>query len=393
MRYCKKCILPDTRPRLPFNEEGVCGACIAYEQRKSVDWKERARLWDHLVTWAKARRQPYDAMLPISGGKDSFAQAVKCLESGLHVLGYTWRPVIRTALGQENLETLIGLGMDHYELTINPRVEKKLYVQSFEKYGSDACMHAAVYYSSMAMAYRFETPLVIWSENSADVYSGGEWANRDGGARLSQNWMLVHGSTAGATAADWISTEVSKEDVTPYWCPSNLEMGSKGVNPIFLGFFFDWDPVRNYEVAAAHGFKAASEPMVGIYNFADLDDPIAVIHHFLKIPKFALMREMDNLSLEIRAGRITRDEALWALKDRGLRVPYAEIAEFCEFVEKEQAWFWDIVRKFRNSTIWRYKFVSENKAQWTVPDFLIEDWDWGLLAAAMWSNEIDIVEP
>ena len=27
MKYCKKCLMPDTRPGISFNEEGVCSAC------------------------------------------------------------------------------------------------------------------------------------------------------------------------------------------------------------------------------------------------------------------------------------------------------------------------------------------------------------------------------
>ena len=34
MKYCKKCVMPDTRPGISFNEEGVCSACLNYENRK-----------------------------------------------------------------------------------------------------------------------------------------------------------------------------------------------------------------------------------------------------------------------------------------------------------------------------------------------------------------------
>ena len=37
MRYCKKCTMPDTRPGITFDAEGVCSACRHYESRKNVD--------------------------------------------------------------------------------------------------------------------------------------------------------------------------------------------------------------------------------------------------------------------------------------------------------------------------------------------------------------------
>ena len=41
MRYCKKCVMPDTRPGIQFNKDGVCSACQAYENRKNIDWTKR----------------------------------------------------------------------------------------------------------------------------------------------------------------------------------------------------------------------------------------------------------------------------------------------------------------------------------------------------------------
>lgn len=45
MRYCKICTMPDTRPGIVFDEDGVCCACRHYENRKNVDWDKR---WEEL---------------------------------------------------------------------------------------------------------------------------------------------------------------------------------------------------------------------------------------------------------------------------------------------------------------------------------------------------------
>ena len=34
MKYCAKCLMPDTRPGLEFDDNGVCFACVHYEKRK-----------------------------------------------------------------------------------------------------------------------------------------------------------------------------------------------------------------------------------------------------------------------------------------------------------------------------------------------------------------------
>ncbi len=42
MKICKKCIQPDTRPGIYF-ENGICGACIWEEEKKKIDWNERKK--------------------------------------------------------------------------------------------------------------------------------------------------------------------------------------------------------------------------------------------------------------------------------------------------------------------------------------------------------------
>ena len=64
MRYCKKCVMSDTRPGISFNEEGVCSACQAYEARKTIDWdkryKESEQLCDKTEKDWKLKRPLWD---------------------------------------------------------------------------------------------------------------------------------------------------------------------------------------------------------------------------------------------------------------------------------------------------------------------------------------------
>lgn len=33
IRFCKKCVMPNTRPGIKFDENGVCEACNNYEKK------------------------------------------------------------------------------------------------------------------------------------------------------------------------------------------------------------------------------------------------------------------------------------------------------------------------------------------------------------------------
>ena len=41
VRYCRHCVMPDTRPRIVFDEDGVCNACRHAEAKSSIDWDAR----------------------------------------------------------------------------------------------------------------------------------------------------------------------------------------------------------------------------------------------------------------------------------------------------------------------------------------------------------------
>ena len=108
MRWCQNCILPDTRPNLIFDDNGVCNACLNHQSKNKIDWLNRSEQLLRVVTEAKSLATSYDCLIPVSGGKDSTWQIVKCLELGLKPLAVTWRPPGRKEVGQRNLDNLVS---------------------------------------------------------------------------------------------------------------------------------------------------------------------------------------------------------------------------------------------------------------------------------------------
>ena len=43
IRYCTRCVMPETKPDLFIDEDGVCSACRSFERRGEVDWDARRR--------------------------------------------------------------------------------------------------------------------------------------------------------------------------------------------------------------------------------------------------------------------------------------------------------------------------------------------------------------
>lgn len=371
MRYCSRCILPDTRPHLKFDAQGVCDACRNHKGRAHIDWNARQVAFRQVAAHARARSRGYDCLIPVSGGKDSTWQVVKCLEYGLNPLAVTWKTPGRTAIGARNLANLVNLGLDHVDYQVNPTVERKFMYQALMRFGSTAIpMHLALFNIPLKIAVRFDIPLVVWGENSAFEYGGSDEELK--GFRLDSRWLEQYGVSHGTAAQDWVSPELSAKELTPYFGPSDEELKRAGVLAVFLGYYFPWDPAASLKVARAHGFQGrAAGPKTGYYDYADIDDDFISIHHYLKWYKFGFTRTFDNLSLEIRNGRLTREQAIQIIKARGDETPHEDIAKFCDFVGISRGHFFEVIEKFRNPAIWVKK-----EGTWAIEDFLVKDWHW-----------------
>ena len=370
MKYCRRCILPDSRPSITIDAEGVCSGCRGYDDKATkIDWAGRQRVFADIIAEAKSRSSGYDCVVPVSGGKDSWYQVIRCLEFKLKPLCITWRTPARTAIGQRNVDMMISkLGVDHIDYTINPDVERRFMMEAFEKVGDPGLpMHMALFNIPARLAQQMRIPLIVWGENPQLEFGG------DGKERLATDlddeWRQKHGCMMGTTPDSWIGERLSADDLRAYQLSSDTDFIPKS---IFLGAFFEWNSFENAKIAAQHGFAYERDnARVGTWDFADIDCDFISLHHYPKWHKFAMTRAWDNLSQQIRYGMSTRDEAIAELKRIGLQTPVKDIQRFCEFAGKPESWFYQTCEKFRNLSLWR-----NEGGVWKVPGFLIPDWRW-----------------
>lgn len=369
--YCQRCILPETRPGVRLDAQGVCNGCRNVEIKARIDWSSRAAEFEAIVADAKRRNAEYDCIVPVSGGKDSHWQLLTCLEHGLHPLCVTYTYPGSTELGKANLRNLIEIGVDHLQLTVNPKVERRFTELAFRRKGiSGLVSHMGIFAFPIRIAAQLDIPLVIYGENSALEY--GTEDERLIGARLDSDWLQSFGVTDNTQAADWIGDGLTREDLTPYFLPSDEELARKNITAIFMGWYMRWDPEQSFRVASAHGFRERSEgARVGHLNYVNIDDELIAIHHHPKWHKYGITRTWDTLSIDIRMGRMTRDEAIERIAAAGDETPWDDIGHFCKYVGISAAEYFRILEKFRNEEIW-----TRRDGRWVIDDFLIDDFDW-----------------
>lgn len=173
VKRCTRCILPEGYPGLKFDEKGVCSYCNRHEQMWG-EWKRSKKLQAkseekllRIFDWAKSKKKKYDALVALSGGKDSSYTLHMCKKIyGLNVLAFTNNHGIRAGFADENVSKMVKkLGVDH-ERTEEP-IFLDLYRYVFTKTGHfcSPC-ELGTLNSNFFVAEKYDIPLIIWGSSS-----------------------------------------------------------------------------------------------------------------------------------------------------------------------------------------------------------------------------------
>lgn len=324
IKYCKRCVMPDTKPNLSFDEEGICNACRNYEKRDEVDWnKRKEELMSILDKYRSKDGLNWDCIIPVSGGKDSTYQVVTMLELGMNPLCVTSTTCHLTEIGRENIENIKNLGVDYIEITPNKKVRKHLNrIGLFEVGDISWPEHVGIFTIPVRIAVNMNIPLLIWGENSQNEY-GGPAASTENNI-LDRKWLEEFGGLLGLRVSDLIGYEgIKKNQLIPYTYPTDEELKEVGVTGLFLGHYIPWDGLSNVLLAKAHGFKSWGKTIEGsAVDYENIDNYQVGIHDYFKFLKFGFGRASDLVSMHIRRGRLTREQGMNIVKNCDGKFPW-----------------------------------------------------------------------
>lgn len=355
MRYCRKCIMPDTRPEQVFDNEGVCDACKSAETKhKEIDWAGRkTELGNVLDRYRSKDGAWWDCVVPVSGGKDSCHQAyVMKYEFGMNPLCVNFVPCEMTDIGLKNILFLRDLGFDMVQVAPNRKIYRKMVRKGFFDLG-DCCWpeHIGIFTSPIRVAVQYRIPLVIWGENSQFEY-GGPASKRNSNC-LDKNW-LEQFQMLGCRISDLYEEGFEKRDLIAFEYPSDRELKDVGVTGLFLGYYLKWEAFNHVQTMIDLGWNANPDgPVEGAYyNYENLDCKwVGGLHDYMKFLKYGYGRATDQLCIEIRHGRINRDKAIRAVRDYEGKMPRKYLADFLKFVGCTEKEFYDTLDKFTNRKI------------------------------------------
>ena len=358
LTYCKKCVMPSTKPDLKFDDEGVCSACRAYEDRKHVDWDERKVELETTLDRYRRNGSHWDCIVPVSGGKDSTYQVIRMLQMGLTPLCVTATTCDLSELGRINIENIKKLGVDYVEFSPNPNVRAKLNRIGLTEVGDISWPeHVGIFTIPVRAAVQYNIPLIVWGENSQNEY-GGPAAAADNNV-LNRRWLEKFGGLLGLRVNDLTEAYgIEQKNLLPYSYPTDEELQRVGVTGLFLGYFLPWDGISNTLIAQANGFVTLDHIVEGsMVNYENLDNHQTGIHDYFKFLKFGFSRATDIACLHVRRGRITRQDAVEIVLRNDGKFPWAYLDKPLEKIldplEMSVDEFIKICDKFTNKKIFK----------------------------------------
>lgn len=345
LNRCTKCVTPETHETITFDDKGSCNICRQIEfKQENVDWDLKKVQLDELIEKYRGKYD-YDCIVPFSGGKDSTWTLYYLVKH------YKLKPlVVRFDHGflRPNLEANVKkiqreLGVDFHHFTPNWKVVRKLMLQSFLEKG-DFCWHCHTGICSypMQVAINYNVPLIFWGEPSAEYTS---YYSYDQIEEVDEK-RFNRAANLGINADDMflrLGGDIDKRDLKPYTYPPLKELRRIQYRSVCLGSFVPWDVKKQVTILKDElgwiGDQVENVPPE--YDYEKIECYMQGVRDYIKYIKRGYTRPTHLASIDIRNGRMTREEGLDQLDQyEGKRPPSLDI--FLEMLGLTETEFLDI---------------------------------------------------
>ena len=339
MKRCIKCNLPETHETITFDEFGVCNICNQHLFKASaINWEQRKQELDELMALYRGRYD-YDCLVPFSGGKDStFTLNYLVKEYGVKPLVVRFdHGFLRPNLEENVKRTVRRLGVDILTFTPNWKIVQKLMLQSFLEKG-DFCWHChtGIFSYPMHLAIEKNIPLIIWGEPSAEYTAYYDYKQSEEVDEKRFNRYI----NLGITSEDMfirLGGKVDPRDLKPYTYPPLKELRRIGYRSVCLGSYIPWDVKKQSEIIQRDlGWKGDRvENVPPEYNYEKIECYMQGVRDYIKFIKRGYSRPTHLVALDVRNGRISKEEGDRLVREFEGRRPPTE-QEFLEIAMTHQ---------------------------------------------------------
>ncbi len=359
LRICKSCLMLSTRPRITFDNNGICNACRWKENKKKLNWKKRELEFIQIAKQIKSKKNNFDLIVPVSGGKDScFVSYNLKHKYKLNPLFVTVNPPLQTKIGKANLRNFIRKGYNLISLDPDPIIMQKINKLGLLKFGQPYYgWLTAIHTSIFNLADKLKIDLVMYGEDGEVEY---------GGTSETQNKFLYDNKYVENIYLSDVHRKIFKEiklvGDNKFFYEVNL---SKKVKLCHYSYFNNWDPYKNYLLAKKEfdmEENTKTNPST-FTNFAQNDQKLYPLHTYLMFLKYGFGRASQDACIEIRRGAMSRDQAINLVKLYDHIFPKIFLKDYLKYYELEKKDLQMIFDKFANRNVlkkhnnyWKQKF-------------------------------------
>jgi N-acetyl sugar amidotransferase len=345
MKRCSRCGLPQTHETISYDAAGVCNICRQHEFKADrIDWAANKTALDALVEEYRGQYD-YDCLVPFSGGKDSTWTLYYLIRE------YKLKPLVvrfdhgflRPNLDANVKRVMRNLGVDFLTFTPNWRVVQRLMLQSFLEKG-DFCWHChtGIFSYPMWLAIEKKVPLIFWGEPSAEytAYFSYDQVEEVDERRFNRYVNL------GISADDMfvrLGGTVDPRDLKPYSYPPLKELRALNYRSVCLGSYIPWDVRRQAETIQRELGRTGDEVenVPPQYGYEKIECYMQGVRDYIKYIKRGYSRPTHLVALDVRNGRMTKDEGEHLVAEyEGRRPPSLDL--FLEFVGLTEEEFLEI---------------------------------------------------
>lgn len=352
IQFCTKCVVSNKRPRISFDEEGVCSACRFAEQKQSTDWEERERQLQALCDNYRRGNGEHDVIVPVSGGKDGGFTAHQLKHRyGMNPLCVTWAPLMPTEIGRQNLDAFVNSGFDLIQGRPNGQVARKMARLAFEHMGDP--FQPFIYGQTnfpLQMAVRYNVQLIMYGEDGELEYGGAVKEPRASRAIEDHDKQYF----SGKPPEFWQHYGLGEVQLNYFKAPRYDAIKENKTQIHFFGYYKKWDPQENFYYCCENtGFTPNPERTEGTYSkYASLDDGLDGLHYFLAYAKFGIGRCTSDAAHEVRDGKITREEGVALVKRFDGEFPKKYWQESLDYMQLSEDEALAIIERWKSSDVW-----------------------------------------
>ena len=283
----------------------------------NINWDKREKILKGIFLKYK-KKDNYDCLLPISGGKDSMFQSYKLKNTyNLNPLSVTHSQNWLSTIGRYNLENCLRqFDLDHLNFVPNRKIVNNVAKKSVNKIG-DACWHCHIGAGSITMqtSVAWNLRLVVFGEAPADTDARGEHKKI---SEVSPYKFIKE--SAIYKYSSFTDKDIKKRSFTLDF-PNKDEI--KNVKVIHLGQYLFWDEHKNIDlVSKEFGWK--SGPVENTYKtYKSVECVMAGVHDYFNFIKRGIGRATVHASEDVRRGLINREKGFELAKEFDIQKPLA----------------------------------------------------------------------